>query len=114
MEEPTRRLEIAAEIGSRTHLISRRHLLVRIRCDQCERERGKGAGRTDLCVDVGDPLDCTTLARSAVFGGDDAAVRTLAELLDELVLGVDDEGGVEGLEGVPLHGGKWGEGGCGQ
>ena len=38
--------------------------------------------------------------------GDDAAVGTLAELLDELIFGIDDEGGVEGLEGVPLHRGK--------
>lgn len=38
--------------------------------------------------------------------GHDAAIRALPELLDELILGVDDEGGVEGGEGVPLHGGQ--------
>lgn len=34
---------------------------------------------------------------------DDAAVRTLSKLLNELVLGIDDEDGVEGGELVSLH-----------
>ena len=35
---------------------------------------------------------------------DDASVRALTKLLDELVIRVYDEGRVQGLEGVPLHG----------
>ena len=49
-----------------------------------------------------------------MFGGDDAAVGTLAKLLDKLIFGIDDEGGVERLEGVPLHRGEWRNGGEGQ
>ncbi len=61
---------------------------------------------THLCVDVGNLLNGTSFSRAAVLCSDDAAIRALAELLDELVLGVDDEGRVEGGEGVPLHGGQ--------
>lgn len=35
--------------------------------------------------------------------GNDAAIGTLTEFLDELVLGVDDEGRVERAETVSLH-----------
>jgi hypothetical protein len=38
-------------------------------------------------------------------GGYDASISALAEFLDELVLGVDDEGGIEGGEAVALHSG---------
>ena len=62
---------------------------------------------TNLCVDVGDLLNRAAFAGAEVLGGDDAAVGTLAELLDKLIFGIDDEGGVERLEGVPLHRGKW-------
>ena len=60
-------------------------------------------GEDTLGVDVGDFLDRTTLSRSAMFGGDDATIGTLAEFFDELVLGVDYEGRVEGGERVSLH-----------
>ena len=58
--------------------------------------------RACLGVDVGDFFDRTPFARSLVSRGNDAAICTLAEFLDELVLGVDDEGGVERAEAVPL------------
>ena len=60
--------------------------------------------KANLGVDVGDFLNRTTLPRATVLRGNDASVCALAELLDELVLGVDDEGRVEGGEGVSLHG----------
>ena len=59
--------------------------------------------KANLGVDVGNFLNRTTLPRATVLRGNDASVCALAELLDELVLGVDDEGRVEGAEGVPLH-----------
>ena len=59
--------------------------------------------RRDLGVDVRDFLDRAALARDAVPRRDDAPVRALPELLDELVLGVDDEDGVERGELVSLH-----------
>lgn len=36
-------------------------------------------------------------------GGYDASIGALAELFDELVLGIDYEGGVEGGKAVTLH-----------
>ena len=66
--------------------------------------------KANLGVDVGDFLNGTTLPRATVLRGNDASVCALAELLDELVLGVDDEGRVEGGEGVPLHCGQEGMG----
>ena len=59
--------------------------------------------KANLGVDVGNFLNRTTLPRATVLRGNDASVCSLAELLDELVLGVDDEGGVERCERVPLH-----------
>ena len=68
------------------------------------RELGLSAHRVSaashLGVNVGDLLDRAALARDAVPRCDDAPVRALAELLDELVLGVDDKGLVESGEGM--------------
>jgi len=60
-----------------------------------------------LGVDIRYLLDRAAVASASVLRGDDAAVSALAELLDELVLPVDDEGRVECGEAVPLqrHGG---------
>ncbi len=57
-----------------------------------------------LGVDVCDFLYGTTLAGTTVLSGDHTSIRALAELLDELVFGVDDEGRIEGGERVTLHG----------
>jgi hypothetical protein len=66
-------------------------------------------GHTHLGVDIRYLLDRAAVASAPVLRGDDAAISALAELLDELVLRVDDEGRVECGEAVPLHrdGGLW-------
>lgn len=51
-----------------------------------------------LGVDVGDFFDRTPLARSPVSRSNDATIGALTELLDELILGIDDEGRVERVE----------------
>jgi len=56
-----------------------------------------------LGVDVGDFFDRTPFARSPVSGGNNAAIGTLTELLDELVLGVDDKGRVKRAKAMSLH-----------
>ncbi len=56
-----------------------------------------------LGVDICDLLDSTPLSRPAMLRSDDAPIRALSELLDELILGVDDERRVESLERVALH-----------
>ncbi len=38
---------------------------------------------------------------------DHTPISALAEFLDELVLGIDDESGVECGKGVSLHGCRW-------
>ena len=68
--------------------------------------RATGA-RTHFGVYVGNLLDRAAFTRPAVFGGDNAAIGTLAKLLDEEVLGVDDKGGVDSGERVSLHLGLW-------
>lgn len=60
-----------------------------------------------LGVDVRDFLYRTSFARSAVSRSNDAAISTLAQLLDELILRINDERRVEGGESVPLHCGWW-------
>ena len=90
---------------ARTYLISRKHRLVKIlwrrtRGHEKDREREEKA---HLGVDIRDLLNGTTLARSTMFRGDDAAVRTLAKFFDELIFRINDECGVERGEGVTLH-----------
>lgn len=38
-----------------------------------------------------------------MFSSNDAAIRALTQFFDELVLGINDKGGIESGEGVPLH-----------
>jgi len=47
---------------------------------------------TDLCIDIGDFLDRTTLTSAAVHGGYDAAIRALTKFLEHSILDIDDEG----------------------
>lgn len=58
--------------------------------------------KAHLCIDTGDFLDRASLPSAFVFRGNDAAVGTLSELLDELVLAVDDERLIQCLERVVL------------
>ena len=62
-----------------------------------------------LGVYIGDFLYRTTLSRSAMLGGDDTSVGSLAEFFYELILSIDNECRVEGSEGVSLHW-SWGWG----
>jgi len=65
--------------------------------------RGEGHwGLADLCANVGDLLNCTTLSGASVLRCDYETVSTLAELLVEDVILIDDEGLLEGLEGMSL------------
>ena len=92
---------------STTDRISRKHRFVKMRWrGDLSVHAVDHALATHLRVDVRDFLNRAPISRPAMRGGDDAPVRALPELLDELILGVDDEGGVEGGEGVPLHGGQ--------
>jgi len=63
----------------------------------------EGGNWTHFGVYVGNLLDRAALTRPAVFGSNDAAIGALAKLLDEEILGVDDEGRVDSCEGVTLH-----------
>jgi hypothetical protein len=56
-----------------------------------------------LCVDVRDFLDSAPFARAAMSGGYHASISALTEFLDELVLGINDEGRVKCGEAMSLH-----------
>ena len=89
-----------------TDLISRRHRLVRMRfTTRSSILYGRQNVRylTHLGIDIGDLLNSASLSSTAMSRRDDAAISALAELLDELVFGVDLEFGVERGEGTPLH-----------
>jgi hypothetical protein len=96
---------VACASRKSTHLISRKHRLVKILCDESVLSAGPHPCTlaTHLAVNVGDLLDRAPLAGSAVPDGDDEPIRALAEFLHELVLAVDGEGAVERLERVSLH-----------
>lgn len=49
-----------------------------------------------LCIDVCDFLNCAPFAGAAVYGGYNTAVCALAQFLNHSVLGIDDEGRIEG------------------
>ena len=61
---------------------------------------GETVKRLCLGVDVSDFLDRTSFARSSVSRCNDAAVGTLTEFLDELVLCIDNERRVERVEAM--------------
>ena len=59
--------------------------------------------RADLSIYVGDLFDSAAFVRATVSGCDNATICTLAELLDEFVLGVYDERRIKRGELVSLH-----------
>ena len=68
---------------------------------------GETVKRLCLGVDISDFLDRTSFARSSVSRCNDAAVGTLTEFLDELVLCIDNERRVERVEAM-----SWQHRGC--
>jgi hypothetical protein len=95
-----------AQVRQDTYLISRRHRFVKIRYrdDSTDENRfTRNSQRACLGVDVGDFFDRTPFTRFPVSRCNDAAVGTLTELLDEVVLGVDKKCRIERGEAMSLY-----------
>ena len=59
-------------------------------------------GPTDLCSNVGNLLNRTSLTSPSVLCSDDEAIGPLAKFLVERVILIDDKGLLKGFESVPL------------
>lgn len=88
-----------------TDLISRRHLLVSIRCRSMMRIHLEHISQScvHLGIDICNFFDSTTLARPTVGGRDYTSVCSLAKFFDILIFRVNHEGGIQGSEAVSLH-----------
>jgi hypothetical protein len=65
--------------------------------------RAAEAAATDLCANVRDLLDRTSLSCSSILGRNDETVGALAELLMERIVLIDDKRLLESLESVSLR-----------
>jgi len=61
------------------------------------------AAATDLCTNVRDLLDRTTFSCSSILSSDDETIGTLAKLLMERIILIDDKGLLKSLESVSLR-----------
>jgi len=91
------------EIDGSHYRISLRQRLVKIRCHHFVSARAPMYRDSYLCINIRDFLDRAAFPGLPVTGSHNTAISALAELFDELILGVDAEGRIESCKGVPLH-----------